>query len=98
MPPEEAHDEWPLANQVAGIHLHVILIEQAEFWSAISDLQGLVLNARSFKLGSGAMHRFDRFVRRVIRRSSGFEGLLEFIEMRLKICHCFPLSPFILRV
>ncbi len=79
MPSEEANDDGALAKQVGGIHFDMILIEQSEFRSAISDFEGSILNARGFEFGCSAMHRFDGFVRRVLRRSSGFERLLEFI-------------------
>ncbi len=77
MPSEEANDDGALAKQVGGMHFDMVLIEEAEFRSAVSDFQGPILKARSFELGCGAMHRFDHLVRRVIRRSSGLERLLE---------------------
>jgi hypothetical protein len=76
---EEANDQRALAKQLGGIHFDMILIEQAEFRSAFSDFQSSILKTRGFELGGAAMHRFDGLVRRVIRRSSGFERLLEFV-------------------
>ncbi len=67
MPSEEANDDGALAKQVGGIHFDMILIEQGEFRSAISDFEGCILKARSSKFGCGAMHRFDDFMRHVIR-------------------------------
>jgi hypothetical protein len=79
VPSEEANADGALAKQVGGIHFDMILIEQSEFRSAISDFEGRILNARGFEFGCSAMHRLDGLVRRVIRRNSGFERLLEFI-------------------
>jgi hypothetical protein len=79
MPSEEANDDGALAKQVGGIHVDMILIEQGEYRSAISDFEGSILDARGFEFGSGTMRRFDGLVRRVIRRCSGFERPFEFI-------------------
>lgn len=79
MPSEEANDHGAMAKQFGGIHLDMVLIEQGEFRSAVSDLQGNILKARSFKRSCGSMHRFDGVVGSVIWGSSGFERLLEFI-------------------
>jgi hypothetical protein len=77
--PEKANDNGALPKQVSGIHLDMVLVEQAEFRSPVADFSGLILKARSFEFGCGTMHRFDGLVRRVIRRSSGFERLFKFI-------------------
>ena len=79
MPSEKANDNGALAKQVGGIHVDMILIEQSEFRSAISDFEGNILDTRGFEFGCSTMRRFDGLVRRVIRRRSGFERLLEFI-------------------
>src|SRR4029077_1362234 len=78
-PPEKADHQRALPKQVGGIHLDMILIEQGEFRSAVSGSQRFIRKPRSFELGASAMHRFDGFPRCVIRRSSGFKRLLEFI-------------------
>jgi len=79
MSAEETNDQRALTKQVGGVHLAMILIEQAELGSAVTGLQRLICEARSFKLGCGAMHRFDSLGRRVIWSSSRIERLLEFI-------------------
>jgi hypothetical protein len=84
---EEANDQGALAKQLRRIHLDVILIEQAETRSAVSDFQGSIFEARSFEFGGRAMHRFDGFARRVIPRRSRFEHFLEFIQSSLKRRH-----------
>jgi hypothetical protein len=50
MPSEKANDDGALAKQVGGIHVDMILIEQGEFRSAISDFEGSILDARGFEL------------------------------------------------
>ncbi len=50
MPSEKANDDGALAKQVGGIHVDMILIEQGEFRSAISDFEGSILHARGFEL------------------------------------------------
>ena len=47
------------------------------------DFQRRVFKARCFEVGCRSMHRFDCFLRCVIRRSSGFERLLEFVDLGL---------------
>jgi len=79
VPSAEANDHGAMAEQFGGIHIDMVLIERAEFRSAVSDFQGNILEARSFKRSCGSMHRFDGVVGSVIWRSSGFERLLEFI-------------------
>ena len=76
MSSEEADDQRALAKRLGGIHLDMILIEQTEFRSAVSDFQSSILKTRGFELGGGAMHRFDGLGRRVIRRSSGSNAFL----------------------
>lgn len=71
----------------------MILIEQSELWSVVADFQHAIFNARSFQFDGRAVHRFDGFVRRIIRRRSGVEILFELIQSRLKPCHYhFPLA------
>jgi hypothetical protein len=77
--PEKTNYHEALPKQVGGIHLDMILIEQAELRSAVPDFQRLIRKPRSLELDGGAMHRFDGFLRCVIRRSSGFKRFLEFI-------------------
>ena len=79
MSPEKTNHHEALPKQVGGIHLDMILIEQAEFRSAVSDSQRFIRKPRIFELEGSAMHRFDGFLRCVIRRSSGFKRFLEFI-------------------
>jgi hypothetical protein len=69
----------PWRSSSAEFTLTWSLIEQREFRSAVSDLQGNILKARSFKRSCGSMYRLDGVVGSVIWRSSGFERLLEFI-------------------
>src|SRR6266542_1138486 len=82
---EEADHQRPFAQQVGRSHLRVILIEQGEARGTVPDFQRASFNAGSLKLGRGAMHRFDRLARRIIRRGSGFKSLLEFVQTILKI-------------
>ena len=70
MSSEEANDQRSIAKEVGGIHFDVILIEQAELRSTVSDFQRVIRKPRSFELCGGPMHRFDGFMRRVIRWSS----------------------------
>ena len=55
MPPEKADHQRALPKQVGGIHLDMILIEQAEFRSAVSDSQRFIRKPRIFELGGSAM-------------------------------------------
>ena len=79
MSPEKAYHQGALPKQDRRIHFDMILIEQAELRSAVSYFQRFIRKPRSFELCSGPMHRFDGFMRRVIRRSSGVECFFEFI-------------------
>jgi hypothetical protein len=77
--PEEANHHGALPQQVSRIHFDMILIEQPELRGAVSDSRRFIRKPRSLELGGSAMHRFDGFLRCVIRRSSGFKRFLEFI-------------------
>ena len=85
MPTKEAdHQGSPMEQLIRG-DLHMILIEQGEARRTVSNFQRGILNPRSFQFGRGAMHRFDSLARRVVRRCSGFECRLEFVQTILKV-------------
>ena len=85
MSTEEADDQWSIAEKVSRGDFHMILIEQAETRCAVVDFQRAIFDASGFKLGRGAMHRFNSLARRVIRRSARIECLLEFVETILEV-------------
>jgi hypothetical protein len=84
---KEADYDRSFMQKIVRGDLQVILIEQCETRSTITDLQGVSFGSRLLKLASGAMHRFDRLARRVERRTSGLEILSELVQAILKACH-----------
>src|SRR5437588_935606 len=87
MAAKEAEHQRSLPKKIVRGHLHVVLIEQSEARSTVSDFQRIILQARSLKLGCGTMHCFDGLVGCVIRGSSGVKGLFEFVQAILKTWH-----------
>jgi len=87
----EEVDHWrALTEKLARIDLGVVLVEQLEVGSAVSDLRRFLRQARGFQLRGRATHRFDCFAKGVVGSGTElkrrFELLRTFIQVRRYLC------------
>ena len=87
MSPEKTDNQRASKKEVGRRYVDMILIEQLEARGMIADFKRAAFDSRSLELGRRAMHRFDHFTRRIIRRASGLERSSELVELFLKCCH-----------
>jgi hypothetical protein len=71
--PEKTDNQRASKKEVGRRYVDMILIEQLEARGMIADFKRAAFDSRSLELGRRAMHRFDHFTRRIIRRASSLE-------------------------